>query len=624
MKSGAKMNFAFEGRYYRPGPSQFGSASRRVWEPILLGSRGGALLLLLALLMAGIFTSVRATAGQDSGEKEIATQDVQSPFKVKVQRNMVLVRVIVRDFNGRPVPRLRKEDFRLWDNGKPQEIDQFGVESSSRTSTVATPAPGKEPEEEATSEAGAAKLTARNYQALYFDDVQMKFEDIARARDAADRYLAATLTAADRAGIFTASGQGNLDFTDDRSKLHEALFNLRPRPILPTDTHACPDIGDYQAYLIVQQHDPFAIAIATDEAYQCNCQGLSGQAAQACQSQAANTVEGDAMRVLNEWETQFIAVLRGLEQVVRRTAVLPGQRSVIFLSPGFLSYDLESQIGDVTERALRSNVVVNTLDPRGLYVIIPGGDASQQTVVRPASAGLMGRKQQIILDGFSHAEEVLNNLSADTGGQFFHNSNDLDKGFRQVGTLSEVYYVLAFSPHNLKFDGRFHKLRVSLVNPARFTLQARRGYFAPKASEDAAARAKEEIEQAVYSQDELKELPVDVHTQFYKLNEAEARLAVLTHLDMSSVRFRQERDRHLNNLTFVTVLFDQDGKYVMGKEKQVEFRLRDATLARLTQTGITLKMEFDLKPGTYLVRQIVRDSEAGQLSGLNRTVEIPY
>jgi VWFA-related protein len=619
------MNCGFERRYRGDGPIPFGSASLRTWEPTWWGGRGsGALLLLLALLVAGILSAAQAIAGQASGEQEIATQEVQSPFKVQVQRNMVLVRVIVRDSNGRPVPGLHKEDFRLWDNGKPQEIDQFGVESSRRASALAPSPPVKEPEEEAAPEGGAAKAMARNYQALYFDDIQMAFEDIARARDAAERYLAATLTTADRVGIFTSSGQGNLDFTDDRSKLHDTLFSLRPRPIIPTDARSCPDIGDYQAYLIVQQRDPNAMAVAIDEGYQCNCPGVSGQAARSCQSEVTNIVEGEAMRVWQEWATQFTAVLRGLEQVVRRTALLPGQRSIIFLSPGFLSFDMETQIGDITERALRSNVVVNSLDPRGLYVIIPGGDASQPSTVSPASTALKGRKEQIIMDGISQAEEVLSNLAADTGGQFFHNSNDLDKGFRQVGTLSEASYVLAFSPHNLKFDGRFHKLKVSLVNPARFTVQARRGYFAPKASEDAATRAREEIAQAVYSQDELKELPVDVRTQFYKVNESDARLAVLAHLDMSSVRFRKEQDRNLNNLTFVTVLFDRDGNFVVGKEKRVQLRLRDATLARLTQTGITLKTEFDLKPGTYLVRQIVRDSEGGQLSGLNRSVEIPY
>jgi hypothetical protein len=188
----------------------------------------------------------------------------------------------------------------------------------------------------------------------------------------------------------------------------------------------------------------------------------------------------------------------------------------------------------------------------------------------------------------------------------------------------EVRYVLTFSPTELKADGAFHALKVTLAKGHGLTVQARRGYFAPKASEDAAARAKEEIEQAMYSQDELKELPIDVNTQYYKVNEADARLTVLTHLDLNAVRFRKEADRNGNEVTFLTVLFDMDGKYVTARQKLVKFRLRDASLARYTQTGITMKTEFDVKPGTYMVRQIVRESEAGQLSGLSRTVEIPY
>jgi VWFA-related protein len=619
------MNWAFACRGCTLNLFPFRAAFLHAWEPVLrAGRQAGRLLLSLSLLAVGVFIAAQAPAGQNSADKEIATQEVQSPFKLQVQRNMVLVRVIVRDSNGRPVSGLQKEDFRLFDNGKPQDIDQFAMETSSRAAANSPQAPEKEPGEEAGSERAPGNPMPRNYQALYFDDVQMKYEDIAYSRNAADRYLAAALTPTGRVGIFTSSGQDNLDFTDDRSQLHDTLFRLRPRPILPTNENACPNIGAYQAYLIVEQRDPNAIAIATDEGTQCECQGLTGQALQSCQAQVAQRVQQDAIAVMNEWETQYMDVLRGLEQVIRRTALLPGQRSVIFLSPGFLTYNLESQIAEVTERALRANVVVNTLDPRGLYVVIPGGDASQRQSVMPSNASLVGMKNQIQMDEISRAEDVLSNLAVDTGGQFFHNSNDLDAGFRRVATLSEVSYVLAFSPHNLKFDGRFHKLKVSLANPRGFTLQARRGYFAPRASEDAATKTNEEIEEAVYSQDELRELPIDVHTQYYRVNESDVRLAVFTHLDMASLRFHKEQDRNLNDLTFITVLFDRDGKYVKGIEKELKFRLRDATLAKLTQSGITLKTEFDLRPGTYMVRQIVRDSQAGQLSGLSRTVEIPY
>jgi VWFA-related protein len=593
-------------------------------EPVSRGRQAGAWLLLLALSMAGVSVPRAAVGSQGSNDKELATQEVPSPFKVQVQRNMVLVRAIVRDAKGLPVSGLKKEDFRLFDNGKPQEIDQFAVESSNGNPAVAVKVPEEEPTGEERSARPPEDSIPRNYQALYFDDVQMQFEDIAHGRDAAERYLAATLTPAGRVGIFTSSGQGALDFTDDRSQIHAALFKLRPRPTYLRETNACPDIGDYQAYLIVEQRDPDATAIAADEYVQCNCSGLPAQAQQACISQAPNVVDGDATRIMEMAETHNIDILRGLEQVVRRTALMPGRRSVIFISPGFLLYHLESQISEISDRALRANVVVNALDPRGLYVIIPGGDASQANPVMPSNAALSGRKAQLVQASYSVAEDVLVSFASDTGGQFFHNSNDLDKGFRQVGTLAEVSYILAFSPRMLKADGRFHKLKVTLANPKGFTLQARRGYFAPKASEDAAARAKEEIQDAVYSQDDLRELPIEVHTQFFKLNESDVRLSVLTHLDMSSLHFLKQQDRNSNDLTFITILFDRDGKYLTGKEKKVVCHLRDDTLARLSRTGITLKMEFDVKPGTYMVRQIVRDSQAGQLSGLSRTVEIPY
>jgi len=237
---------------------------------------------------------------------------------------------------------------------------------------------------------------------------------------------------------------------------------------------------------------------------------------------------------------------------------------------------------------------------------------------------LIGMKQLLLIRWSEVAVVVLRSLAIDSGGVFFHNSNDLEEGFQKVGGLPEVYYILGFSPENLKFDGRFHNLKVNLNTREKYAVQARTGYYAPAKPADPAAQAKEEIEQAIFSRDELNELPVEMHTQFFKLANLDARLSVLTRLDLRFVQFRKESGRNLNNLTIVAALFDRDGKYVTGKEKRLEFRLLDGSLERLARSGMTAKISFDVRPGTYMVRQVVRDSEGAQLSAINRTVEIPY
>jgi hypothetical protein len=215
-------------------------------------------------------------------------------------------------------------------------------------------------------------------------------------------------------------------------------------------------------------------------------------------------------------------------------------------------------------------------------------------------------------------------LADGTGGTFFHNRNDLDEGFRQAGAAPPISYLLAFSPQNLKLNGRFHLLKVALANKQKYSVQARRGYYAPRTAADPAETAKREIEEALFSQDEIRDLPVELQTQFFKKDEAEARLAVLTHLDLRGIHFRKAEGRNRDDLTLATAIFDENGKFVTGGEKVVEMRLLDTTVDRLGRSGITVKSSFDVKPGTYLVRQVVRDAEGSQMAARNGAVVIPY
>jgi VWFA-related protein len=427
-------------------------------------------------------------------------------------------------------------------------------------------------------------------------------------------------------GIFTSSGEHQLDFTDDQGKLHATMRGLLPRSVVVQRGRVCPEISGYQAFLIIHRREPYALEIAREEAKSCDTatQLQLGIPPEALERIVDSVVHSEALRALNEFQTQTSYALRALNNLVRGMSALPGERSVVLLSPGFLTLTAEQDVSELVERALRARVLVNTLDAKGLAAFIPLGDATQEPVLPARSALLVGKKAQFSLDRFSMSTDVLRVLAHDTGGLFFGNSNDLDEGFRRLGTRPTVYYLLAFSPQNLKFDGKLHTLKVSLNTREKYTIQARSGYFAPSQPADAAVQSKEEIEQAVFSRDEVKELPVAVNTQFFKLSDTQAKLSVLTHLDLKLLLFRKENGRNLNNLTFVTALFDRDGKYLAGKEKRVEFRLLDISLEKLSQSGITARMSFDIPPGTYLIRQVVRDSEGAQLSALNRTVEIPF
>ncbi len=573
-----------------------------------------------------------SSKAQTANPQEISSNDVEPTFKLQAERNLVLVRVVVRDAKGAAVDNLRKEDFQLFDHGKLQTISQFSMEKPVLKAPEPLPPKSAEKTGEEREEADETSVpisTARRFVALYFDDVNTPLENLTRARDAADHFLTKSVQAGDRVALFTSSGQKQVDFTDDLAQLHQALFELHPRPIMGED-RSCGTIPPYEAYLIVNNQDATATAIAVEEIRNCNpCPSVPAQVGgvqiqtDACTSIAQRMAQSEAMESLKKTEMQSTAALRGIQSIVRVLTSLPGQRSMVIVSGGFLTETLRYELNQLSDLALRSGVIINALDARGLYVDSTL-DASQATIAVTQRGDMIAQKHTMLMVSARLEAEGMRTLALDTGGIFFENSNDLEAGFRKTAGVPETFYILAFSPQNLKVDGAFHPLQVKLVSHNGLAVQARRGYYAPKKLTDPTAQEKEDIQEAVFSQDETHELPIDVHTQFFMKTESDAQIAVLTRLDLHPLHFRKEEKLNLDTLTFVTVVFDRDGHVVSGHQRSLELRLQDNALEKYLQTGITVRINFDVKPGTYLVRAIVRDAESGQISGLNRTVEIPY
>jgi VWFA-related protein len=465
-----------------------------------------------------------------------------------------------------------------------------------------------------TSEANVSGV-AQRFVAMVFDDINLSMEDSTFIRKSSQRFLG-KLAPSDRVAMFSTSGQISQDFTNDRDALERALLGVIPRPLAQSrTTHNCPDISYYQADLMENKHDPQAAAVAAEDAVQCGFQGDERQLA-AAQALA----EGEALNVLAAGDADANMAYRHLEDAVRHLVSMPGERVMVLVSPGFIPSTLWTEISSLIDRANRAKVVINTIDGRGLYTPDLNGDIASPAKDTFRTAGY---KTSYRVQAQSAQEEVLAALADGTGGTFFHNRNDIDVGMERAGASPEVSYVLGFSPQNLKIDGSFHTIKVSLANKLKYMVQARRGYYAPKAIKDPGEAAKEEIQEAIFSQEEIHDLPVELQTQFFKKDAAEARLAVLTHFDLKGIRFRKAEGRNLDNVTIATAIFDENGNFVTGGQKVVEMKLLDTTYDRLSRNGFTVKSSFDVKPGTYMVRMVVRDGEGQQMAARNGAVVIP-
>jgi VWFA-related protein len=405
------------------------------------------------------------------------TQDQRGPGKIEVTVNAVVVPVVVRDRQGRAVGDLKKEDFQLFDRDKRQEISGFtiekraGLESGTRVAEPRQASPTVEP---------LPKSGPKRSLVFLFDDLHLSVGELLRAQDVATKMLGESLTDSDMAAVVSMSGS-NSGLTHDLATLQEAVQKLKLQQLYRHDEHACPNINFYQADLIVNKHDQAALELA--EADYVTCANLIGASPKMVESM----VRSVAQQSLTNGENDVWVSLRTVEEFVKRMGNLPGQRTLILISPGFFTMtpDALAEKSLVLNSAARANVTISAIDARGLYTT--GIDASE----RGGSSNqdlITGQHAQYHANAMYFDEDVMAELADGTGGTFFHNSNDLEGGFKSLTQAPECVYLLEFSPKKVKPDGAYHPLKVK-VDRRDLKLQARRGYFAPKPDKASAAIA---------------------------------------------------------------------------------------------------------------------------------------
>jgi VWFA-related protein len=393
------------------------------------------------------------------------TQPPGTTYTFKSNVNVVVVPVVVRDKQGRAVGDLRKEDFQIFDNGKPQAISGFTIQKREgiESDTHAVPGPALP------SATSPPKVIPDRFIVLLFDDMHLSIGDLAQVQKAGTHMLAAALADTDMAAIVSMSGNINSGLTTDRSQLELAITKLQPQNLYRVTGSECPPMDYYHADLIENKHNSNALEAAVDEVMSCSpgvpLRSIAERMAEAAATQAV---------VAGEIDVQI--TLAAVKEYVRRMAALPGQRILILVSPGFLTLTNKalSDESEIMNAAAESNVTISALDARGLYV--SEIDASERGGSSSQSHRL---KSEYRRNSISLNENVMDELAAGTGGAYFHNSNDLQGGFKRLTAGPEYLYLLEFSIGAVKQNGSYHRLEVK-VDRDRVTVQSRRGYFAPK------------------------------------------------------------------------------------------------------------------------------------------------
>ena len=137
------------------------------------------------------------------------------------------------------------------------------------------------------------------------------------------------------------------------------------------------------------------------------------------------------------------------------------------------------------------------------------------------------------------------------------------------------------------------------------------------------ARCRRSVALRATSRDELHDIPLELHTEFFKAAQDRVKLTVVTHVDLKPLKLRKAEGRNHDDLTVTTGIFDNNGNYVAGIQRGVELRLKDETFDKWMSSGILVRSNLEVKPGTYLVRVVVRDSEGQLMAARNGSVDIP-
>ena len=540
----------------------------------------------LALVWPGAQPGSAQNSDQ-AGSTPVSTTQ-QGGFVLKMNGELVLTNVVARDSKtGEVVRGLTQSDFTILESGKAQHIETFDFESVDRATplneaTVSGLAAG------ATGNGSKAVVVAkpeelRNHRliVMFFDLTSMQPEDLDRSVLAAQEFLKNKMQPADLVALVSLGDtlKVDQDFTADK----KALIN---------------EVAVYN--------------------------GTEGQGFAAGATANSNQVEDTTGYTPDESEYNDLNTDRelfALRAVANSLEKITEKKSLLYFSGGIQRDGIENQasLRSAINAAVRANLAIYSVDTRGLQSIGPLGDASTGSL--RGTGGFSGGALLNNMNSNFATQEVMATLSSDTGGKAFFDSNDFAPAFAQVERDTSAYYAIGFRSTNLVRDGKYRKLTIKVNRPG-VKLEYRPGYYAPADFKHSGHEDRErDLEEQLASDLPATDMAVYMDAMYFRLDENRFYVPVSLIVPGSQIPFVKGGDKDKATLDIIGSVIDEVKRPIGHARETVKLNLDPSLQAR--QKNIQYTTSFDLPPGKYQMKFVVRENQTGRMGSFVAEINLP-
>jgi VWFA-related protein len=537
----------------------------------------------------GVATAVLALSGAalaQSGGSTSAPQ--QGGFVLKINGELVLTNVVARDTRtGEIVRGLKASDFHVWENGRPQHISSFDFQSVEMArplneATVSGLAAGPD------TSAGKAVVVAspddlRNHRliVMFFDLTSMQPEDLDRCVDAARDFLRDKLQPADLVALVSLGNTLTVDqdFTANR----QALIG---------------EVGKYNG--------------TEDQGF---AEGATANSNQEEDTTAYTPDESEYNDVNTDRE------LFAIRSVAQSLEKIPEKKSMLYFSGGIQRDGIENEasLRAATNAAVRANMSIYSVDTRGLQAISPLGDASTGSL--RGNAAYNGSAMINNMNANAATQEVMDTLSRDTGGKAFFDSNDFAPAFAQVQHDTSAYYAIGYRSTDPARDGKYRRLTIKVDRPG-IKLEYRQGYYAPADFRHSGREDRErELEEQLASDLPATDIAVYMDASYFLLNESRYFVPVSLLVPGSQIPFVSGGDKDKATLDIIGQVIDEVKRPIGEVRQTIKLDLDPSLKAR--QKNIEYTTSFNLPPGKYEMKFVVRENQTGRMGSFIAAINLP-